>query len=288
MENWRILIAEDDEAVREGLKFALEQEGFQARACSGAAEAAEVLAEEAVDLCLLDVSLPDGSGWELCRLAGSGNIPVIFLTACDEEVNVVMGLEMGADDYVTKPFRIRELFSRIRTVMRRRGGGKDGSGRCGAGSGPWDWAADAGEGFRWGNLRISAGEARVYRIRDAGRGRRENEVRMAKPGGPGQSRPVKEASPVKPGSPEGKEAEGEQEVQLTAQEYRLLLVFAAHRGQILSRGQLLESIWDTAGDFVNDNTVSVYIKRLREKLEEDPQNPRLIQTVRGIGYRAGE
>ena len=134
-----------------------------------------------------------------------------------------MGLEMGADDYVTKPFRVRELMARIKNVLRRRG------------------STDT-EAIRLGDVRIYPAQARVMR--------------------------------------------GGQEILLTALEYRLLLTLASNEGQTLTRGQLLESIWDAAGDFVNDNTLTVYIKRLREKLEDDPQNPRLIQTVRGLGYRA--
>ena len=168
--------------------------------------------------------LPDGSGYDVCRaLRANRETPVIFLTACDDEVNVVMGLEMGADDYVTKPFRIRELMARIKNVLRRRG------------------RPDT-EAIRLGNIWIYPAQARVMRA--------------------------------------------EQEVFLTALEYRLLLTFASNEGQTLTRGQLLESIWDAAGDFVNDNTLTVYIKRLREKLEDDPQKPQLIQTVRGLGYRA--
>ena len=168
--------------------------------------------------------LPDGSGYDVCRaLRARGETPVIFLTACDDEVNVVMGLEMGADDYVTKPFRVRELMARIKNVLRRRG------------------STDT-EAIRLGDVRIYPAQARVMR--------------------------------------------GGQEILLTALEYRLLLTLASNEGQTLTRGQLLESIWDAAGDFVNDNTLTVYIKRLREKLEDDPQNPRLIQTVRGLGYRA--
>jgi len=151
----------------------------------------------------------------------------VFLTARDEEVNVVMGLDMGADDYITKPFRIRELMSRIRGVLRR----------AEKTDGPKDE-------LRLGRLIINTRQARVTR-------------------------------------------DGE-ELLLTALEYRLLLTFAVHPGQVLTRSQLLEGIWDIAGDFVSDNTLSVYVRRLREKIEDDPNAPMLIQTVRGLGYRAGE
>jgi two-component system response regulator VicR len=156
-----------------------------------------------------------------------GDIPVIFLTAIDDEVNVVMGLDMGADDYITKPFRIRELISRIKTVLRR-----------------YNMQTQTKTFVAIDNVRVNLLEGKVY----------------------------------KNGC----------EINLTALEYRLLLIFANHVGQVLSRNQLLEQIWDIAGDFVNDNTLTVYIKRLREKLEDDPQNPTLIKTVRGLGYKVGD
>lgn len=223
----KILLAEDDRTIVMGLRFALEQEGYGVSAAGSAAQARGLLAAGDYDLALLDLSLPDGSGYDLCRLI-RGRYPsthVIFLTACDEETSVVMGLEMGADDYIAKPFRLRELLSRIRTALRRGGG------------------TESGE-LRLGNLTIFVRQARV----------------------------------IKDGT----------ELFLSALEYRLLLTFAQNPGRVLSRSRLLEGIWDAAGDFVNDNTLTVYIKRLREKIEDNPQQPRLIQTVRGLGYRAGE
>lgn len=220
----RILLVEDDRTIAVGLIYALEQEGYAVCHVPDAAGGKWAAERERFDLAILDLMLPDGSGYDVCRaLRARGETPVIFLTACDDEVNVVMGLEMGADDYVTKPFRVRELMARIKNVLRRR-------------------ARPDADVIRLGNLLIYPAQARVVR--------------------------------------------GGQEILLTALEYRLLLTLASNEGQTLTRGQLLESIWDAAGDFVNDNTLTVYIKRLREKLEEDPQNPRLIQTVRGIGYRA--
>lgn len=220
----RILLVEDDRTIAVGLIYALEQEGYAVQHAPNAAQGRAAVETAAFDLALLDLMLPDGSGYDICRaLREKGDTPVIMLTACDDEGNVVMGLEMGADDYVTKPFRIRELMARIKNVLRRRG-------------------RPDGETMRLGSLLIYPAQARV----------RKNG----------------------------------QEIFLTALEYRLLLTLVVNEGQALTRGQLLESIWDAAGDFVNDNTLTVYIKRLREKLEDDPQAPRLIQTVRGIGYRA--
>ena len=218
-----ILIVEDDSVIAEGLAYALLGEGFLVKRAACAADCKTLVADEKFDLILLDVGLPDGTGYELCKLIkAQSDTPIIFLTACDDEVNVVMGLELGADDYVTKPFRIRELITRIKTVLRR------------AGRNP---AADM---LTIGNISINVSQAKVYKNKS--------------------------------------------EIFLTALEYRLLLTLAGHRGQVLSRNQLLEGIWDVSGDFVNDNTLTVYIKRLREKLEDNPAKPKLIKTVRGLGY----
>lgn len=220
-----ILLVEDDRAIVMGLTYSLEQEGYQVTVQEDRPSALKVLEEQTFDLCLLDLTLPGGSGYDVCRRVKElGDTPVIFLTAMDDEVNVVMGLDMGADDYITKPFRVRELLSRIRSVLRR--------------------ARRGGENLHQltiGSLTVNTQEARVWK-----RG---------------------------------------EEVFLTALEYRLLLTFLNHPGQVLTRSQLLEGIWDVAGDFVNDNTLTVYIKRLREKLEGNPQAPQIIKTVRGVGYK---
>lgn len=233
MELMKILIVEDDKTIAAGLEYSLNQENYSTVLCYDARSAQNILSSDVrqFDLCLLDLSLPDGNGYDLCRLIKEkGDIPVIFLTAVDDEVNVVMGLDMGADDYITKPFRIRELISRIKTVLRRYGRMTENR--------------NTKTIINMENIKINTLEGKVYK--------------------------------------DGKE------IALTALEYRLLLVFANHMGQVLSRNQLLEQIWDVAGDFVNDNTLTVYIKRLREKLGDDPQNPVLIKTVRGLGYKVGE
>lgn len=226
----KILIVEDDKTIAAGLEYSLQQENFQTETCSNVASAKQILSDkiQELDLCLLDVSLPDGTGYELCQFAKSRkDIPVLFLTALDDEVNVVMGLDMGGDDYITKPFRIRELLSRINSVLRR-----------------YQKQPQQKSMITMGPIRVHTLEGKVYK--------------------------------------------NEEELVLTALEYRLFLIFATHKGQVLTREQLLEKIWDVAGDFVNDNTLTVYIKRLREKIEDDPQNPTIIQTVRGIGYKVGE
>ncbi|NLM73967.1 MAG: response regulator transcription factor [Clostridiaceae bacterium] len=223
----KILFVEDDRIIASGLCYYLEQEGYDVTHCLNAESARNAISQDEFDLALLDLSLPDGSGYEICTLIKEKkDIPVIFLTAIDDEVNVVMGLDMGADDYITKPFRVRELLSRIKTVMRRYGKtdpSKSISEFCG--------------------LKIDPARAKVYK-------------------------------------------NGE-EIILTSLEYRLLLIFANNPGKVLSRNQILENLWDFAGDFVNDNTLTVYIKRLREKIEDDPQSPRIIKTIRGIGYMGG-
>ncbi|KAE9634962.1 response regulator [Defluviitalea raffinosedens] len=224
----KILLVEDDRTIASGLEYSLEQEGYNVVICYDVMSGKKALMENQFDLCLLDLSLPDGSGYELCKVAREKwDIPIIFLTACDEEVNVVMGLDMGADDYITKPFRVRELISRIKSVLRR-----------------YQKGMQSKHILELGDIRINTLDAKVYKS--------------------------------------GKE------VNLTPLEYRLLLVFANNEGQVLSRGQLLEGIWDVAGDFVNDNTLTVYIKRIREKIEDDPQNPAIIKTIRGLGYKVGD
>ena len=217
----RILLVEDDSSIVRSLTAFLAEEGFSAASAPGERRARELLCEESFDLLLEDISLADGSGFGVCAAAKERGLPVIFLTAFGDEGSVVTGLDMGADDYIAKPFRPRELVSRIRSVLRRTG--------------------------------------RAQSVLDVGPLRVDTERACVSKNG--------------------------QELSLSALEYRLLLVFLNHRGATLSRAQLLEEIWDVAGDFVNDNTLTVYIKRLRDKLEDNPQEPTLIRTVRGVGYR---
>ena len=221
-----LLIVEDDAGIAAGLEYSLTQEGFDIVLCADQRTALQQLSERHFDLAVLDLSLPDGDGFSICRAARENqkDMPVIFLTARDDEGSVVMGLDMGADDYITKPFRIRELVSRIRSVLRRTAKTSGGTGV-----------------YEYGDVCVNTTSASVTK--------------------------------------------GGRDVFLTALEYRLLLILIHHEGQVLSRTQLLERIWDVSGDFVNDNTLTVYIKRLREKIEDDPQNPSIIKTVRGLGYR---
>lgn len=219
-----ILLVEDDEAIALGLVYSLEKEGYEVVYVKNVADAKQQLQSNHFHLLILDIGLPDGTGYEVCAYAKKrSDVPVIFLTAMDDEVNVVMGLDMGGDDYITKPFRIKELLSRMKSVMRRYGN----TSRVGI--------------YHVRNITIDTRCAKVYRHQE--------------------------------------------EVLLTALEYRLLLIFLNHPRQILTRAQILEGLWDIAGNYVNDNTLSVYIRRLREKLEDDPQEPCVIVTVRGMGYR---
>ena len=222
----KILLVEDDKEIIRNLTAFLKEEGFDTDYVSGQKAAIDYIENKGpeIDIVLLDVSLADGNGFAVCSaIKQTTDIPVIFLTASGDEFSVVTGLDMGADDYIAKPFRPRELISRIKNVLRRSG-------------------------------RINT---------------------------------VLELGDVKIDTTAGNVTKSGKEVILSALEYRLLLIFANNKGNILSRSRLLDEIWDVAGDFVNDNTLTVYIKRLREKIENDPQKPEIIKTVRGMGYRAG-
>ncbi|MDR2908760.1 MAG: response regulator transcription factor [Oscillospiraceae bacterium] len=218
-----ILLVEDDDMIASGLEYALGQEGYAVVCRTGVRAALEAVEKESFSLGIIDLGLPDGTGFDVCRALRAKGTPVVFLTAVDDEANTVRGLEMGADDYITKPFRLRELIARVGAVLRRAGG-----------EAPSEIALNS-------EIMVDPLRGKVYRL----------------------------------GA----------ELILTALEYRLLLTFISHRGQVLSRTQLLEGIWDVGGGFVEDNTLTVYVRRLREKLGDDSQNPTIIKTVRGMGYR---
>lgn len=215
-------LLEDDEAIGIGLKYSLENEGYTVTIATSVKSAFEIINKEKFALYILDLTLPDGSGYDVCKKIKSiGDFPVIFLTAYDDEVNVVMGLELGADDYISKPFRVKELIARIKSVLRR-------------------YNRESKGIIKIGNVLINTNKATVFK--------------------------------------------NGQEVILTAMEYKLFLILLNNRGNILSRNKLLEYIWDVEGDFVNENTLTVYIKRLRDKIEDDPSAPMIIKTIRGLGY----
>lgn len=220
-----VLIVEDDRIILDGLQFALVQEGYQVFTASTVEAALGLIGSgQKIDFYLLDVMLPDGDGYEICRkIRQKSRTPILFLTACDDEVSTVRALEQGADDYIAKPFRIRELLARMKAIWRRTEHERE----------------IPDEILQVGRNQVNLQTGRVFA--------------------------------------------GQEEVILTAMEYKLLLIFLKHRGQTLSRGQILELIWDEAGDYVNDNTLSVYVKRLRRKLGDTAEGT-LIRTVRGIGY----
>lgn len=217
----KVLLVEDDVTLIRMVSDFLSEEGFQIEAVNGQSLASTAMRNMDFDLALVDISLAEGNGFSVCAEAKRKGIPVIFLTASGDEYSVVTGLDMGADDYIPKPFRPRELVSRIRSVLRR--------------------AGKRQSVFSLGLLVIDTDKG--YAMKNG------------------------------------------QNLYLSALEYKILLFFLNHRGQVIPRAKLLEEIWDCSGDFVGDNTLTVYIKRLREKIEDDPQHPNYIKTIRGLGYR---
>lgn len=223
----KLLLLEDDVSLIDGLTYSLVKNGFDVEVARTIGEAKIRIAENAgFDLFLFDVTLPDGNGFTLCeKLRSSGSqVPIIFLTASDEETNVIRGLDCGGDDYITKPFKLGELCSRIRALLRRS-----------------SLASAQDKVLTSGKLSIYLAQGRV--------------------------------------SLDGKT------IELTGAEYRLLCLFLGNKGRILTRSMILDRLWDGAGSFVDDNTLSVYIHRLREKLEKEPSRPEHLRTVRGIGYQ---
>ncbi len=212
-----ILVVEDDVSIADGLKYALEKEGYYVTPCRNIADAVEKTAARHFDLALLDQQLPDGIGREVASNLKPYHTPIIYLTVVDDEDEIVRSLDDGAADYITKPFRMRELLARIKKALHDENGNS--------------------KILKIGEAVIDVEAGRVC-IKD-------------------------------------------QVISLTALEYRLLLIFAQNQSILLKREQILERIWDISGNFVEDNTLTVYVKRLREKLGEAVN----ITTVRGIGYR---
>lgn len=216
----KILLVEDNETIILGLEYLLKSEEFEYCIAKNKRDTLNILDKETFDVVLLDVSLPDGNGFDLCKyIKEKKSIPVIFLTAKDEEKDVVLGFDLGADDYIIKPFRNRELISRIKNVLRR----KSNLDNC----------------LISGNIKIDTTLGRVYK--------------------------------------------GEKEVNLTKLEYKILINLFSNKNRLITREEILNDIWDIAGNFVNDNTLTVYIKRIREKI--DDKDGKIIETVRGLGYR---
>ena len=220
----KLLLVEDDQSIVSSLSDYLGNEGFKIENGPGQKEAIEKLDSDQYDIALVDIQLSNGNGFSVCSaIKERGTMPVIFLTASDDEYSVVAGLDMGADDYISKPFRPRELLSRINSVLRR--------------------TKNTQNIISYLDLVVDTNQATV--------------------------------------SKNGKE------ILLSAMEYKLLLVFLRNKGIVLSRRRLLELLWDTTGEFINDNTLTVYMKRLRDKIETNPQEPEIIITVRGLGYKVG-
>lgn len=220
-----ILLVEDDLSLIAGLEFSLQKNGFLVEIARTVREAFSRIEDSKYDLLILDLTLPDGSGFDICRkIRQSSAVPIIFLTASDEEVNIVMGLDIGGDDYITKPFKLTELVSRIQALLRRAG------------------LTDREQiELQSNDLTVKLLESRVWK--------------------------------------------GKQELEFTTAEYRLLCLFMRNPNIVLTREQILDRLWDHNGSFIDDNTLSVYVRRLRSKIEDDPEKPKLLLTVRGLGYR---
>lgn len=223
----KVLMIEDDETIRTGLKYYLEQENFEVLETDCGEKALTYIQDnQDISICLLDINLPDCNGFDLFKqIKKIKDIPIIFLTANDLETSIVMGLDMGADDYITKPFKARELISRIHNSLRKRGNNQSNI-------------------IHFQNITVDLNGARVLK--------------------------------------------DNKDVFLTALEYKIVLTFFLNPNVVFTREKILADIWDVNEEYVNDNTLTVYIKRIREKLEEDPSNPKIIVTVRGIGYKLGD
>ncbi len=220
-----ILLAEDDLSLIVGLEFSLRKNGFDVDIARTVKEALLMVQNKNHDLLILDLTLPDGLGFEICKkVRQSSTVPIIFLTASDEEVNVVMGLDIGGDDYITKPFKLNELISRINALLRR--------------------------------AKLSGLDQTELK---------SNHITIKRP----ESRVLKD----------------NKEIELTSAEYRLLCMLMQNPNRVLTREVILNKLWDGSGSFVDDNTLSVYVRRLRSKIEDEPENPTFILTMRGLGYK---
>jgi len=218
----KLLLLEDDTMIASGLVYALTNEGYEVIHCQDVQSSLEQIKTQTFQLAILDMQLPDGNGFEVSEKLKNTDTSVIFLTVVDDESKIVKAFEEGADDYVVKPFRIRELLARVKRTLQKKAGATQ-------------------EVLRVGQVAIHTEAGKVY--------------------------------------------VDEKQIELTALEYRLLLIFAQNQTKLLTRTQILEKLWDMDGNFVEDNTLTVYIKRLREKIEDDPQNPQIIKTIRGLGYK---
>lgn len=221
----KILLLEDDLSLINGLSFAFKKQGYDADVARTIKEADALYTEGKYDLLVLDVSLPDGSGFEFCnRVRKASKVPIIFLTASDEETSIIMGLDIGADDYITKPFKLGVLLSRINALLRR--------------------AND----FSSADTELKSNGIRVLLL-------------------------------------QGQAYKNDRLLDLTAAEYKLLCLFMQNPNTILSKEQILDKLWDCEGNYVDNNTLTVYIRRLRIKIEDNPSDPQMLLNVRRMGYK---
>jgi len=221
----KLLLLEDDLSLIDGLSCFLKQQGFQLDVVRTVKEANAIWADGKYDLLILDVSLPDGSGFEVCqKVRQVSKVPIIFLTALDEELNIVTGLDIGGDDYITKPFKVGVLLSRMNALLRR--------------------AKNFGET----DTEIISNGIKVLLL-------------------------------------QGQAYQDGNLLDLTTAEYRLLCLFMQNPNIILSKGKILDKLWDGDGNYVDDNTLAVYIRRLRLKIEQNPGEPKMLLTIRGMGYK---
>ena len=219
----KILLLEDDKSLIYGLSFSFEKQGFDADIARTISEALDLWSKNKYELLILDVYLPDGSGFEFCRkVRENSDVPIIFLTASDEETSVIMGLDIGGDDYITKPFRLSILISRINALLRRT--------------------------EKYNNQNIESNGIKIH---------------------------LSESIAYKKGHA----------LDLTSGEYKLLCLFMKNPNIVLSKDQILEKLWDINDNYIDNNSVTVYIRRLRVKIEDNPSHPKMIQTIRGLGYK---
>lgn len=221
----RIFLVEDDLSLINGLSFAVKKQGYLLDVVRTCSDADKEWAEGKYDLVILDVSLPDGSGFDICRkIRRTSKVPIMFLTAADEETDVIMGLDIGGDDYITKPFKLAIFMSRINALLRR------------------------SDNFHQTDTELSSNGITVRLLK-------------------------------------GEVYKNEEQIELTASEYKLLCLFMENPDQVLSQEQILSKLWDCEENYIDNNSLTVYIRRLRTKIEDDPGNPNRILTVRRMGYK---
>lgn len=221
----KILIIEDDLSLINGLSFAIKKQGYELDIARTSCEADEIWTDGKYDLVILDVSLPDGSGFDICKkIRQTSKVPIIFLTAADEETDIIMGLDIGGDDYITKPFKLAVLMARINAILRR------------------------SNNFSEADTELNSNGITVQLLK-------------------------------------GKVYKNEKHIDLTTSEYKLLCLFMENPDIVLSAEQILSKLWDCDENYVDNNTLTVYIRRLRAKIEDNPSKPEMIITVRGMGYK---